>query len=39
MGNPYDDYVSLLSFYVMYCTIKSVFEIAVTLPKNQTVNK
>ena len=35
----YDDDVSLLYFYVMYYTTKSVFEIAVTLPKNQTVNK
>ncbi len=35
MGNPYGDYVSLLLFYVMYYTIKSVCAIAVTLPKNQ----
>lgn len=35
MGNPYDDYVSLLLIYVMYYTMKSVCVIAVILPKNQ----
>ena len=35
MGNPYDDYVSLLLIYVMYYTMKSVCVIAVILLKNQ----
>ena len=35
MGNPYDDYVSLLSYLCDVLHYESVCVIAVILPKNQ----